>query len=450
MKNPRPFTSTARTIAVLSEPAIAQLLSGQPSDPASAADQAPQAAASLMDAESWEKIESRWLSQAGTRLAAGDTLEELFAVVEHAKREWESAIDALPDLVCLVDHAGAILRVNRIVEEWLLGRVDMVRGLPLHRLLHPVCTAPDCYLAEVCRVVVEQVVRGEPLDREVYDPVVQHHLRIHARPVLDRSQSATYTAVVTVSDITERRRVELERERLIADLDAYAHTVAHDLKNPVGVIMGYAEFLDRDLGSLPPDEIHDYIQIIGRVSRKLNDIIDDLLLFAEIQDTQVQLRPLDMSSVVAGALERLRTLIDQHAACLTAPAVWPAALGHHQWVEEVWMNYVSNAVKYSGPAPQIELGFDTPINGQLRFWVRDHGDGIPPEQQARLFSRFGRTRSQSAKGHGLGLSIVQRIIEKLGGQVGVDSCESAGSLFYFTLPAADAPVSSASPAPCVA
>jgi len=438
MTNSSAASGSARSIAVLSEPAIARLLGALPSNPTVAANRRPEAAPTALDAKNWEQLESRWLNRSGAKSMTGANLEELFAVVERAKREWESAIDALPELICLVDHTGAVLRANRIVEEWLLGRVDMVRGLPLHQLLHPNCSDPACYFESIYPQVVDQVVQGESFDGEAYDPILRRHVHIHARPVLDRNQTSTYIAVVTVSDISERRRVELERERLIGDLDAYAHTVAHDLKNPVGLVMGYAEYLDRELSGMPLAEIRQHVRTIARVGSKLNDIIDELLLFAEVQEAHVEMRPLDMSGIVAEALERLQSLTVEHTATLSVPPTWPTVVGHRQWVEEVWVNYISNAVKYGGASPRIELGFDPPANGMVRFWVKDEGPGIPPEQRAHLFTRFGRGRGRSAKGYGLGLSIVQRIIEKLGGQVGLDNIEApgSGSLFYFTLRAA--------------
>jgi signal transduction histidine kinase len=107
------------------------------------------------------------------------------------------------------------------------------------------------------------------------------------------------------------------------------------------------------------------------------------------------------------------------------------------------VGYLSNAVKYGGRTdeaipPYVEIGFDGQHNGgDVRFWVRDNGPGIPSEDRERLFTSFTRLEEARAQGHGLGLSIVQRIVEKLGGEVGVESAPGQGSLFYFTLPAAN-------------
>ena len=114
------------------------------------------------------------------------------------------------------------------------------------------------------------------------------------------------------------------------------------------------------------------------------------------------------------------------------PDDWPSALGYAPWIEEVWINYISNAIKYGGQPPRVELGAEKQADNTVRFWVRDNGPGLSPEDQARLFTPFEQLQVR-AKGHGLGLSIVQRILEKMDGQVGVESEEGKGSLFYFVL-----------------
>ncbi len=114
------------------------------------------------------------------------------------------------------------------------------------------------------------------------------------------------------------------------------------------------------------------------------------------------------------------------------------ALGYAPWVEEVWVNYLSNAIKYGGRGgepPRMELGAEAQADGMIRFWVHDNGAGITPEDQARLFTPFTRLDQVRAAGHGLGLSIVRRIADKLGGHVSVDSQIGEGSTFSFTLAA---------------
>jgi PAS domain S-box-containing protein len=366
------------------------------------------------------------------------TSDDLFEKVERAKREWESTVDSLPDLVCLIDRHGCVIRANRIIEEWQLGRVNLVKGRLLHDLLHPECKDPQCYCDLLIKRSVTQAAQGEPVEQEAYDPILKRQVHIHTRPVRDDVDEIAPTIVVVVRDITEHKQIEQDRERLIADLNAYAHTVAHDLKNPVGIIIGFAEVLERDLDDCSLQDISYYAQAIARSGHKLIGIIDELLLFARVQSAEVETGPLDMAAIVTEVLFRLSHLKAEYHAEISMPDTWPIAIGYAPWIEEVWVNYLSNALKYGGRPPRVEIGSDLQPDGLLRFWVRDNGDGISGDICTQLFAPFARFAPIRAAGHGLGLSIVQRIIEKLGGQVGVESdgTPGMGSLFYFTLPAA--------------
>jgi len=157
---------------------------------------------------------------------------------------------------------------------------------------------------------------------------------------------------------------------------------------------------------------------------------------ASVRTMDVQVGPIDTGRLVDEALHRLAHEIEHADAQIVLPETWPEALGYAPWVEEVWVNYLSNAIKYGGEPPCVELGATVPqvAAGQVRFWVRDNGAGLTPDEQARLFTPFTRLDQTRATGHGLGLSIVRRIVERLGGQVDVNSTPGEGSVFGFTLP----------------
>jgi signal transduction histidine kinase len=161
-----------------------------------------------------------------------------------------------------------------------------------------------------------------------------------------------------------------------------------------------------------------------------------MLLLAGVRTlTAVPLVPIDMTGVVTEALNRLTDLVAECQADVRLPEEWPLARGYAPWVEEVWVNYISNAVKFGGCPPLVELGATQEDNGSVRFWVRDNGPGLTKDEQTRLFRPFTRLKQVRAKGYGLGLSIARRIVEKLGGQIGVESQPGQGSVFSFTLPA---------------
>ncbi|MGD9100887.1 MAG: GAF domain-containing protein [Anaerolineae bacterium] len=272
--------------------------------------------------------------------------------------------------------------------------------------------------------------------------------------------SSAAIAVVNARLIEELRQHTSELEARNEELDAFAHTVAHDLKSPLSYIVSFAEILKQGYDPRQEQDLG-YLQKIAKKGRKMAFIIDELLLLAGVRKIEeLDIAPLDMANVVAQVLERMSDVIQESQAEIILPPSWPAALGYGSWVEEVWVNYLSNAIKYGGQPPRVELGSDLVSRDQwlaasrqkllspnhhsspadyrplVRFWVRDNGPGLTPDEQERLFTPFTRLNQVSTKGHGLGLSIVRRIVEKLGGQVGVESEVGEGSVFSFTLPAA--------------
>lgn len=219
------------------------------------------------------------------------------------------------------------------------------------------------------------------------------------------------------------------------ELDAFAHTVAHDLKNPLNLMVGFAEVLHNEFSTLPEEELQHYLQIIAHSGQKMGKIIDELLLLAGVrQMAEIELEPLDMASIVAEAQARLFHMIEEHQTEIILPASWPIAMGYAPWIEEVWVNYLSNGIKYGGQPPHLRLGGKTMPDGTVCFWVEDNGPGLTPAEQSQLFTPFTQLGKIRASGHGLGLSIVQHIVKKLDGHVGVVSQVGGGSIFSFTLP----------------
>jgi PAS domain S-box-containing protein len=246
-----------------------------------------------------------------------------------------------------------------------------------------------------------------------------------------------------IRDITERilaeqalRQVNAELQARNEELDTFAHTVAHDLNNPLSLVVGLSEALENDYTGLSREQVQRHLHTIACNTRTMGRIIDELLLLAEVRKMQVQVSLLDMAGIVDEACQRLADVIEHSQAKMVLPdmSAWPAALGHVGWIVEVWANYLENAIKYGGQPPEVELGAEAQPDGMARFWVHDNGSGLTPEDQAQLFTPFTRLNQVRAKGHGLGLSIVRRIVEKLGGQVGVESLVGQGSSFFFTLP----------------
>ena len=242
-----------------------------------------------------------------------------------------------------------------------------------------------------------------------------------------------------VFDHLQRSNMQL-REHVTAvearnkELEDYAHTVAHDLKEPLTALIWTADLI-KDVHDLTGEELSECLLQLKSTAYEMKSIVKNLLLFAEVSKAEAPRGSVHMAQVVANVKARLSYMIKEKQAQLLLPEVWPDAFGYGPWIEEVWANFLSNALKYGGRPPRVELGASARSDGMLLFWTRDNGPGIPPEARTQLFTRGNPLSRLSQSGDGLGLPIVHNIVEKLGGQVGVESEVGQGSLFYFTLPA---------------
>ncbi|RMG97553.1 MAG: hybrid sensor histidine kinase/response regulator [Chloroflexi bacterium] len=235
--------------------------------------------------------------------------------------------------------------------------------------------------------------------------------------------------------ITELTRKAQELEIRNTELDAFGHTVAHQVQGLLGQILGYASYLEMHYKKHLEQEPRTVLQRIMESSTKMNNVLTELLLMSTISQDEVIQLPLDMGRIVNEACKRLNYLINRYNAKIIKPAQWPQSVGYEPWIEEVWINYISNGLKYGGHPPELELGAEVLPNGMVRYWVQDNGQGIPEEHIKKLFRPHTRLHNRRIKGEGLGLSIVWRIITKCGGEVGVESQPGQGSRFWFTLPA---------------
>lgn len=296
-----------------------------------------------------------------------------------------------------------------------------------------------------------ELTETHSIEHEVQDEILNRYLHLRIQPILThvnnkRDESDSFAAVF-IDDITKRKQAEealyesnIELQARNADLDAFSYTVAHDLKNMLNIIVGYAGalegFLEDDTSTLAQEGLP-LSQVITRNGHKMVNIINELLLLAQVRKVDVELDSLNMAFIVEQAQLRLANMMEDHGGKIILPDTWPISLGYAPWIEEVWINYLSNALKYGGQPPHMELGSDIQDDGMIRFWIRDNGPGLSEEKQAQVFISFTRLEQVRAQGHGLGLSIVQRIIEKLDGQVGVESSglPGEGCLFFFCLQA---------------
>ena len=224
------------------------------------------------------------------------------------------------------------------------------------------------------------------------------------------------------------------------ELDAFAHTVAHDLKTPLQIVIAAANVVYTDYADDIPEDVRVLLKNIETYAEKMNDMIQNLLLLATLRSGETASSEVAVAPVIEAALSRYEERIQERgiAVDVALAADLLTIRGHAPWLEAVFANLVENAIKYiDDDNPQPRLTIRGVRQGDMaRFEVQDNGMGIAPADQEKLFKAGSRLHPQQAEGSGLGLSIAQRIVHKLDGQIGVESAPGKGSTFWFTLPSA--------------
>ena len=359
--------------------------------------------------------------------------------LRESEEKYRDLVENMNDVIYAVDRDGVLTYVSSAIESFMGYRRSEVIG---HHFREFIYQEDLPRLKESFQSIFSGRVTANEY-RVVTKSGEMRWMRTSSRPVFEGNRVIGVQGVL--ADITERKQAEealrqytVELKARNEELDAFAHTVAHDLKGPLAPLIGTAEVLEVDYALLPGQKLQEYLRMISQFGHKMGRIIDELLLLAEVRRVEeLTMEPLNIARTVAEAQGRVAYLIEEHQAEIISPDAWPVALGYGPWVEEVWANYLSNAIQYGGRPPRVELGVTEQADGMVRFWVRDNGPGLTPEEQARLFTPFTQLAQVRARGHGLGLSIVRRIVERLGGQVGVESEIGRGSVFTFTLPGMD-------------
>lgn len=218
------------------------------------------------------------------------------------------------------------------------------------------------------------------------------------------------------------------------ELDAFNHSVSHDLKTPLRNINSFSKLLERKYKNQLDADAEEYLHFIIDGTNRMNSLIEDLLKYSRIRYTELSIEVVDMNVLVEGLFtEQSRPLMNKP---ILHKSLLPNAVGDEILLTQVWANLISNAIKYSSKSAKSEIFIGANKNRkEITYWIRDNGIGFDEELSSRLFTLFSRLHSDKEySGTGVGLSLVERIIKKHNGKVWAESMPNEGSTFYFTLP----------------
>lgn len=260
----------------------------------------------------------------------------------------------------------------------------------------------------------------------------------HREAARKQTEEALLQLNITLEQRVTERTAQIEEKN--QELEAFTYSVSHDLRAPLRTMQGFAQALLEDCGSQLEDFCRGYIDSIIDDAYQMNTLISDLLAYSRLTRTQIILRPTALDEVVKQALQQLTAQIQEQQAQIRVVSPLPVVMAHRPTLIQIVVNLISNAIKFVEPniQPQIDI-FAITERQNDQDWILlsivDNGIGIAPEHQERIFRVFERLHgAESYPGTGIGLAIVRKGLERMGGRAGVVSQLGQGSRFWLMLP----------------
>lgn len=242
--------------------------------------------------------------------------------------------------------------------------------------------------------------------------------------------------------IVNRRTTELRLSN--TQLETFVYSIAHDLRAPLRSMQGFAQLLVDDHTANLNQQARDYTNYINTAAQTMDQLLADLLAFSQVNQQEIKLGPVALATVVQSALAGCEQEIRKCSARIENIPPWPAVMAHAATLRQVLLNLIGNAVKFTAErVPQVRLRAEIRPGGWVRIWVEDNGIGVEAAHQERIFQVFKRLHTTAYSGTGIGLAIVQKGVERMGGRVGVVSVPDEGSRFWLEL--VQAPAATAEP-----
>jgi signal transduction histidine kinase len=225
----------------------------------------------------------------------------------------------------------------------------------------------------------------------------------------------------------------------ITQMEEFSYSVSHDLRAPVRAMQCYAEVLLEDYGHQLDENAKKYLERIIRGGTRMDRLIQDILTYSRLSRREIHLQPVSLDKLTREIIRQYSDLGSSAPPDISVEGQLLSVIGHEASLSQAISNLLNNAIKFvpSGKTPQVRVRTEH-RNGDARLWIEDNGIGIKPEYQHRLFNVFERVHPEkNYEGTGIGLAIVRKAAERMGGKAGVESDGVTGSRFWIQLPAAE-------------
>ena len=355
-------------------------------------------------------------------------------------------IEASLDPLVTISPQGKVTDVNRATED--------VTGRPREGLIGTdfadYFTEPELARAGYLQVLRDGLVRDYPLTIRhasgrltdvLYNATVYRSQTGEVRGVFAAARDVTQVNRLleerTRREVVLREQAE-ELRRSNSELEQFAYVASHDLQEPLRMVSGFVGLLEKRYAGQLDEDANQYIHFAVDGARRMQGLINDLLAFSRVGTRGAEPVPMNLNEVVSEALVNLRASIEEAGADIAVRELPVVAADRAQMIQ-LFQNLVGNAIKFRGKTPpQVRISAERQETG-WRILVRDNGIGIPAGHLDEVFVIFRRLHTRDAyPGTGIGLAICKRIVERRGGQIGVESEPDKGSTFWFTVPDLDA------------
>ena len=309
---------------------------------------------------------------------------------------------------------------------------------------------PD-YLLQEAHNVVDSILEGRQIQALETKRITKFGKIIDvvfSASVITDSNNILKSVAITERDITQQKKSDLEIKKLNKDLknnvvqlestnkelEAFSYSVSHDLRAPLRSINGYAQIIQNEYNTTLDDELRRLLGVIQSNAKKMSTLIDELLAFSKLGRKEIVKTTIDTNEMVKNILAEQET--DKKPNLKIQTGDLPPIEGDNTLIYQVFVNLISNAIKYSSKKPESEIEINAAEEeDEITYFVKDNGTGFNMEYADKLFGVFQRLHSdEEFEGTGVGLAIVQRIIAKHGGRVWAEGETDKGATFYFSLP----------------